>query len=421
MSSVDKKEVFLNMSENFKTVLMLLFLTISTLSAETKQFKYNNPGLLVDLGVGLQPWPLPMDYDNDGDFDLVVSCPDVPSNGIYFFENPDGAVKMPTFKPGVKIAPGMYYISSSYVNGKARVLVPGEELTMRKGSVMESKEIYPDKRVHPGGGKMQWKYVDFDGDGALDLIVGEGYWTDYDKYIGRDSYNEQGEWIWGPVHGFVYLIRNIASTDKPVYAEPEIINADGKPVDVYGMPSPNFADFDGDGDLDLLCGEFVDGFTYFRNTGTRTHPVYQKGQELMLDGEPFVMELCMIVSVAIDWDRDGDVDLVVGQEDGRVALVEHTGRIKNGMPVFAEPKFFKQQADAVKFGVGITPVSFDWDGDGDEDLVCGNTAGYIGFIENLDGGNPPRWAPAVLLKAGGKTIRIQAGPNGSIQGPSERK
>ena len=60
-------------------------------------------------------------------------------------------------------------------------------------------------------------------------------------------------------------------------------------------------------------------------------------------------------------------------------------------------------------------------GDGDEDLVCGNTAGYVGFIENLDGGNPPRWAAPVRLEAGGKTLRIQAGPNGSIQGPCEAK
>ena len=62
-----------------------------------------------------------------------------------------------------------------------------------------------------------------------------------------------------------------------------------------------------------------------------------------------------------------------------------------------------------------------WDGDGDEDLICGNTAGYLGFIENLDGANPPRWAAPKYLKADGQIFRVMAGPNGSIQGPCEAK
>ncbi len=57
------------------------------------------------------------------------------------------------------------------------------------------------------------------------------------------------------------------------------------------------------------------------------------------------MDLQMILPAAIDWDDDGDVDLIVGQEDGRVAFVEHTGRIANGVPVFAAPRFFQQQAN----------------------------------------------------------------------------
>jgi len=129
----------------------------------------------------------------------------------------------------------------------------------------------------------------------------------------------------------------------------------------------------------------------------------------------------MIVPVALDWDKDGDIDLIVGQEDGRVALVENTGKLVNGMPQFLPPQFFRQQADEVKFGVLVTPYSFDWDNDGDEDLICGNSAGYIGFIENLDGGNPPKWAAPKYLKADGRVIRIQAGYNGSIQGPCEAK
>ena len=54
------------------------------------KLKYQNPKLKVDLAVGLWASPLPMDYDNDGDIDLIISCTDVPFNGTYFFENISG-------------------------------------------------------------------------------------------------------------------------------------------------------------------------------------------------------------------------------------------------------------------------------------------------------------------------------------------
>ena len=34
------------------------------------RLQYNNPGLIVDLGVGLWAWPMPMDWDQDGDLDV---------------------------------------------------------------------------------------------------------------------------------------------------------------------------------------------------------------------------------------------------------------------------------------------------------------------------------------------------------------
>jgi hypothetical protein len=111
----------------------------------------------------------------------------------------------------------------------------------------------------------------------------------------------------------------------------------------------------------------------------------------------------------------------VGDEDGRVAFVEHTGRVVEGMPEFLPPKYFRQQAQFIKFGALATPFAVDWDDDGDEDLICGNSAGYIALIENLDGGDPPAWSEPHLLAADGETIRIQAGLNGSIQGPCEAK
>jgi len=397
----------------------MLFWTGSAMSAECRRLGYNHPGLVVDLGVGLWAWPFPMDYDGDGDLDLVVSCPDVPYNGTYFFENPGGST-MPVFKPGVRIDRGLNNIRVSYVDGRPRVLGPGVEyVDFLSAGLGKRTELPVDAKVREGKIRAnQWHYCDYDGDGRQDLIVGVGDWAEY----GWDNaFDAQGKWTRGPLHGYVYWLRNAGSTERPEYEKPVQVTAGGAPVDVFGMPSPNFADFDGDGDLDLLCGEFLDRFTYFQNIGTRTEPRHAAGRPLTYDDEPLAMDLCMIVPTAIDWDHDGDVDLVVGEEDGRVALVEHTGKVIDGLPQFLPQRQFRQEAREVKFGALVTPFSFDWDGDGDEDLICGNTAGYVGFIENLDGGHPPKWAEPRYLTADGQVIRIQAGYNGSIQGPCEAK
>ena len=387
-------------------------------AADLERIKYNHQGLVVDLGVGLWAWPMPVDWDGDGDLDLLVDCPCKPYNGVWFFENPGGS-KAPVFKAGKRVHASRRNIQVSWVDGKPRYLTPGTEVS---ADLTKTTKVYPAARVeeHRKIRANQWKYVDYDGDGALDLIVGVGIWDDY----GWDNaYNAKGEWTNGPLHGFVYLMRNDGTMAKPNYSAPTKVQAGGKPVDVYGRPSPNFADFDGDGDLDLLCGEFVDSFTYFENTGTRKAPKYAAGRKLTHNGKTLTMELEMILPSAVDWDGDGDVDLIVGDEDGRVALVEHTGKVRDGLPQFLPPVYFQQEADEVKFGALSTPVGFDWDGDGDEDIICGNTAGYIAFIENLSGPKVerPKWAASQLLEAGGQTLRIMAGPNGSIQGPCERK
>jgi hypothetical protein len=136
------------------------------------------------------------------------------------------------------------------------------------------------------------------------------------------------------------------------------------------------------------------------------------------------MDLQMIVPIAFDWDKDGDFDLVVGDEDGRVALVENTGKLADDRaPRFLPPRYFQQQADDLKCGALATPVGCDWDGDGDTDLLSGNTAGTIELFENLSGPGvaAPKWAAPVRLEAGGKVFRVMAGPNGSVQGPAEAK
>ncbi|SMC91286.1 FG-GAP repeat domain-containing protein [Pedobacter nyackensis] len=381
--------------------------------------KYNNPGLTVDLGVGLWAWPIPIDYDEDGDMDLVVSSQGKPFNGVYLFENTSGD-KNPVFAKPVLLAKSIKDIQVSFIDGKPRFTVPGAELiNFTKTFAKEKKKLFPAdsimKDIKGRNRFNQWKLVDYDHDGDVDIVVGVDDWIDY----GWDNaYDKKGNWTNGPLHGYVYLIEN----QNGNYVNKGRIKAGGKELDVYGAPTPNFADFDGDGDLDLICGEFLDKLTYFENFGTKEKPVYAQGRHLANDAGVIKMDLEMIIPVSVDWDKDGHVDLVVGDEDGRVAFIENTGKVKNGMPQFKSPVYFKQEADNVKFGALVTPFSTDWDGDGDEDIICGNSAGHIAFIENLGGYNGmPRWAAPKLLQSDGKVIRIQAGNNASIQGPAEAK
>ena len=405
---------------------------------------YNHPGLRVDLGVGLWAWPVPCDADGDGDFDLIVSCPDKPSNGIWLFINDTGDTaknKMPVFKPATRLSSTVHYVMPSYVDGKLRVLSPGFEYLHFETRGLQDRQPLPVAAgfYQPGwkqtkGPKVrhnQWRYVDYDGDGALDLITGIEDWSEYGW---DDAWNADGEWINGPLHGFVLLHRNQGTSDAPAYAAPVKLMAGEGPIDVFGCPSPNFGDFDHDGDLDLICGEFLDGFTYFENIGTRTEPKYSTGRGLMQsNGSPLKMDLEMIVPVAFDWDKDGDLDLIVGDEDGRVAFIENVTPVREtpqgnrsetgSAPTFAAPRYFQQEADTLKCGALATPYGVDWDGDGDIDLISGNTAGYIEVFENLSGrGVPqPKWAAPRRLEVDSKVFRVQAGKNGSVQGPAEAK
>ena len=402
---------------------LLGLLVWGQIKAEGKleRMEFNHPGLVTDLAVGLWSFPLPMDVDNDGDIDLAVSCPDAPYNGVWVFENLGKQANGEwLFKAGRKSGPGAFNLSVSRVGGRDRVLGPGVEYPdlLARGAAGGKKLGLPEN-IHPNRVRHnQWRLADLDGDGASDLLVGVEDWTDY----GWDrAFDSLGNWTRGPLRGLVYLARNEGTDAEPKWGKPALLEAGGKRLETFGLPSPSAADYDGDGDLDLVCGEFLDGFTWFENIGDAKKPRFAPGKRLLdAQGKPHRMHLEMIVVQAVDFDRDGRTDLVVGQEDGRVALMRHSGAMREGMPVFEAPRFFRQQAGPLKFGALATPVLFDWDGDGDADIVSGNTAGEIGLLENL-GGSPPKWAAPKLLEAGGEVIRIEAGPNGSVQGPAEAR
>ena len=383
------------------------------------RISYNNSDLKsVDLGVGLWAWPFPVDYDNDGDLDLLVNCPDKPFSGLWLFENTTGG-KNPILKPPVRLAESqrdlqIFPWKEKYVATIAGVAYP-DFLTSfyQNPDTIFKHDFYKSILKNPRFNL--WRYLDYENDGDLDIVITIDDWTDY----GWDNaFNEKGIWKNGPLHGTVYLIEQ---TKPRVFETPKQIIAGGKPIDNFSISGSLFEDFDDDGDLDIILGEFLDRLTWVENTGSRTKPVYAEPKFIKINNEVLHLDLEMIVPSAADWDGDSDIDLIVGIEDGRVVFIENTRKKDADGPVFKMPVYLQQEPQYLKFGALVTPFSTDWDDDGDEDLICGNTAGYIGFIENLGGGENPRWAKPVYLEASGETIHIQAGENGSIQGPAEAK
>ena len=400
-------------------MIILLALAAQVLFAQknlpaAQPLAYGQDGLVVELGVGLWGIPLPVDYDGDGVNDLLVSCPDTPYKGIYYFRN-IGTNAKPLFDKAVKVsekAPNNIRIS--YFGGKPHVLAKDTEYEDFFGSFLEKPRpiVYEGPVLGEGWKKSRsnmWNYVDWDGDGDADIIVGIDTWDDY----GWDNaFNREGVWQNGPLHGYVYLLENVEGK----YVNRGRLQAAGKDIDTFGAPCPCIADFDGDGDLDIICGEFVDGLTWYENKGDG---VLAEGRPLCHASGEIRFHVEMIVPVPFDFDADGHMDLLVSDEDGTVSFVRNMGKVRKGMPLFERPVRLMQKADWVKFGALSTPCSFDWDGDGEEDLITGNSAGEIALIKNLGGGK--QWAAPVLFTVKGKPFRVMAGENGSIQGPAERK
>jgi hypothetical protein len=105
---------------------------------------------------------------------------------------------------------------------------------------------------------------------------------------------------------------------------------------------------------------------------------------------------------AVDWDGDGNLDLVVGNFTGTFYWFKGEGKGK----FFPKPEPIKNGAEMLKIeGHHSDPFVIDWDGDGDLDLLSGSSSGGVQWAENSAGkGKVPELRPFKALIKPGKSV-----------------
>lgn len=152
-------------------------------------------------------------------------------------------------------------------------------------------------------------------------------------------------------------------------------------------------------------GILITGHAEFEETDEGENYVIYHGKRIDSTMEkPVSVTGTASVVHAVDWDDDGDFDLLVGDIDGNVFLVPNEGNA-NEFKFVKHKKVKCENSKSIKIkGGDAGPVTTDWDGDGDLDLIvaCGN--GSVQLYRNEGTRREPKLAEAEELISKGEDV-----------------